>query len=201
MGLIIGLDIDGVTADSFPVFLTELNKFYGKNVAVINNYDMSELFDVAWDDMDKFFEENVESLFFDPRPMEGALETIQNWLQAGHEIIFITSRKKGREEKVTLEWFDRYEIPADKVIFTGGMSKTFAVQEFGIDIFVEDYLGNALEIAALGIPVLLLDSPYNQGKLPRGVIRCCKWKEIKCQVEKLETQKELEIEQKDNIAN
>lgn len=186
MTLKIGLDIDGVTADSFPVFLTELNKYYGKNVTEISNYNISKLYDVAWDDMEKFFTENIEYLFLEPKPMEGALENIQKWLQAEHEIIFITSRKPGVEEKVTLQWFNRYGIPKDKVVFTGGLSKTFAVQEFGIDIFVDDFLSNALEIAALGLPVLLFDAPYNQGKLPKGVTRCCNWEEIKCRVDELE---------------
>lgn len=186
MALVIGLDIDGVTADSFPLFLEELNKYYGKDVAEITSYDMSDLFDVAWDDMDKFFEEQVEYLFLEPKPMAGALENIQAWLEAGHKIIFITSRKPGIEEEVTLKWFDRYGLPKDKLVFTGGLTKTLAVQEFGINLFVDDFLGNALEIAALGIPVFLMDAPYNQGKLPEGVMRCCNWEELRREIARLE---------------
>jgi uncharacterized HAD superfamily protein len=185
LGLKIGLDIDGVVADSFPIFLEELNKHYGKNVTEINNYDMTKLYDVAWEDLDAFFEQNIEYLFFEPRPMEGALENINAWLKAGHEIIYVTARRPGAEERVTLRWFERHGITSDSIIFTGGVSKTFAVKDFGLDVFVEDFMSNALEIAAIGVPVLLLDAPYNQGKLPEGVTRCCNWEEIKSEIEQL----------------
>lgn len=185
MALKIGLDIDGVVADSFSVFLRELNKHYGKDFTKIDNYNMAKLYDVAGDDLSNFFTVNMEYLYTAPKPMEGAVETIHSWLEAGHEIIFITARRCGAEEEVTLKWFEQNGIPGNKIIFVGGASKTFAVKENGIDIFVEDFMTNALEIAVLGVPVLLLDSPYNQGKLPKGVTRCYNWQEIVLNIEKL----------------
>jgi len=182
MSLKIGLDIDGVVADSFAVFRRELNKHYGKEITKFDDYDMSKLYNVAWEDMSAFFEQNMEYLFSTPAPMDGAVETIHAWLGEGHEIFYITARKCGAEERVTLKWFDRNNIPRDKAIFVGEASKTFAIKQFAIDIFVEDYMGNALEIAAAGVPVLLLDAPYNQGKTPKGVTRCYNWKEIKAQI-------------------
>ena len=185
MGFTIGLDIDGVVADSFPVFLEELNKHYGKDITRIDNYDITKVFDVDGDDLDAFFNNNVEYLFTAPKPMPGALETIDSWLRAEHELVFVTAMRKGREEKITLAWFEQYKLPQDKIVFTGGLSKTFAVKEYGIDVFVEDFITNALEIAAIGVPVLLLDAPYNQGKLPNGVIRCSNWEQIKCCVQEI----------------
>lgn len=185
MGLRIGLDIDGVVADSFPIFTAELNKHFGKNITHIDNYDIKEVYEAADDDLEAFFETNMEYLFTKPKPMEGALETIESWLKDGHEIIFITARKCGAEEQVTLKWFDTNSIPRDKAIFMGGLSKTFAVKEHCIDVFVDDFMTNALEVASIGVPVLLLDAPYNQGKLPKGVTRCYNWDEIRCYVDKL----------------
>jgi uncharacterized HAD superfamily protein len=186
MGLKIGLDIDGVVADSFPVFITELNKHYGKNITELYDYNMAEVYDVAWDDMDNFFNENMEYLFSVPQPMAGALETIRSFLNDGHEVFFITARRRGAEERVTMEWLKQHSFPLDKTIFVGAASKTFAVREFGIDVFVEDFMGNALEIAATGIPVLLLDASYNRGKTPQGVTRCRDWEEIKRYIQTLE---------------
>lgn len=185
MGLTIGLDIDGVVADSFTVFMKELNKHYGKNVTEIDNYDMTKVYDVCGDDLEAFFDHNMEYLFITPKPMEGAVETIYSWLEAGHDIVFVTARKCGAEEEVTLKWFDKNGIPRDKAVFMGGLSKTFAVKEYDIDVFVEDFMTNALEIASTGIPVFILDASYNQGKLPRGVTRCYNWEEIKCQIDQL----------------
>ncbi|HHV65612.1 MAG TPA: hypothetical protein GXX46_11195 [Peptococcaceae bacterium] len=191
MGLKIGLDIDGVVANSFPVFLRELNKHYGKNLAQIDNYKMTELFEVSQEDLSAFFDANVEYLYFAPEPMAGALATIESWFQAGHEIIFITARKLGIQEQVTRKWFKKYGLPDEKIIFAGGASKTFAVREYCLDVFVEDFTTNAFEIAAIGVPVLLLDAPYNQGKLPTGVTRCYNWEDIKCEVAKLACSKGL----------
>ncbi len=179
MTLRIGLDIDGVVADSFPVFRRELNKHYNKEIAEFRDYDMSKVYNVAWDDMSRFFDDHMEYLFSTPKPMEGAVETIHTWLKKGYEIIFVTARKCGAEEAVTIKWFDDNGIPRDKAIFVGGASKTFAIREFNIDVFVEDFMANALEIAAAGIPVLLLDAPYNQGIIPKGVQRCYNWQDIR----------------------
>ncbi|NLI92699.1 MAG: hypothetical protein GX434_10980 [Peptococcaceae bacterium] len=189
MGFKIGLDIDGVVADSFPVFIAELNKHYGKNVTEIDDYDIAKVYGVPWDDMDSFFNENMEYLFSTPEPMAGALETIRYFQDKGNEIFFVTARRCGGEERVTLDWFERHGIPRDKAIFAGGASKTFAVRELGINVFVEDFMSNALEIASIGVPVLLLDTPYNQGKTPKGVTRCYNWREIKELIEEIQQRK------------
>jgi uncharacterized HAD superfamily protein len=44
---------------------------------------------------------------------------------------------------------------------------------------------NAKAIAELEIPVLLLDTSYNQGELPKGVIRCDDWKGILEEIQKV----------------
>ena len=187
----IGLDIDGVVADSFPVFLRELNKHYGKDVKELDNYDMTEIYGVEWDEMSQFFHDNMEYLFTTPKPMTGAVEGIKHILESGHEIIYVTARAPGSEEIMTCKWFDDNNIYRDKTCFTGGLSKTFAVKENEIDIFVDDFMTNALEIASLGIPVLLMDSPYNQGKLPQGVTRCYCWDEILCQIDEFSRSKDI----------
>jgi len=186
MGLKIGLDIDGVVADSFPVFITALNQHYEKNITELYDYDMSKVYNVNWEDMDRFFCENMEQLFSVPQPMTGAAETVRLFLDRGYEVFFVTARKCGEEERVTLEWLDKYDIPKGNTIFVGAASKTIAIREFGIDVFVEDFMSNALEIASIGIPVLLLDAPYNQGKIPKGVMRVHNWEEIKKFVEELQ---------------
>jgi len=178
LGLKIGLDIDGVVADSFPIFIKGLNKRYGKNLISLTNYDITVEYESDWDDINQFFREEMETLFESPEPMEGALQGIQDLLSAGYEIVYITMRKPGDEERITLKWLKKNKIPHAKVIFVGEMSKIDAVRENNIDIFVEDSMSNALEIAAIGVPVILLDATYNQGNMPKGVMRSLNWKQI-----------------------
>jgi len=47
-----------------------------------------------------------------------------------------------------------------------------------MEVFIEDYLVNAREIASIGVPVFLLNTSYNQGRLPAGVVRCHEWLDI-----------------------
>lgn len=191
MNLKIGLDIDGVVSDSFPVFIKELNRYYGKDVKEINNYDMSETFGVDWNEMSRFFCDHMEYLFSAPEPMKGAVEGINFLLEAGHEIIYITARSCGGEEKVTYKWFKDKNIYMQKAYFTGGKTKKDIVRENAIDVFVDDVMNNALEIVSLGVPVLLMDSSYNRGELPQGVIRCYSWDDILLNIDEISRKKSV----------
>lgn len=180
----IGVDIDGVTSDSYTVWLGELNRYYGKNIEVLEDYHLELVYDVPWDDMNDFFVENVERLFMLPSPMKGAKQGIETLLAKGHELIYVTARSP-EEKDVTLRWMDKYEIPYENIIFAGMKSKVDLVKEWQLKLFIEDYTGNAEAIAKSGIQVLLLDSTYNQGELPAGVTRCRNWMQIVWEIEKM----------------
>lgn len=174
----IGLDIDGVVADSFPVFLRKMNEFFGKDLATIDNYNMAELYGVDWETMSKFFDDHIEYLYSEPLPMPGALQGITKLLDKGHEIVYVTARNPGIEEEVTLKWMNEKSIPFDKIVFMGNACKTTAVKEYDLNVFVEDHSGNALKIFDYGIDVFLFDAPYNKIKLPQGITRCYNWSEL-----------------------
>ena len=180
----IGVDIDGVVSDSYPAWLGELNQYFGKNITVLEDYEMHLVFDVPCDDMNNFFVQNVERLFDIPHPMKGAKKGIESLLQDGHEVIYVTARSQ-EEEEFTLHWMEKNSIPYEQVLFSGHKSKVDFVKEWNLELFIEDYLVNAKAISELGIPVLLLDASYNQGKLPQGVTRCQNWKEILTEIQKI----------------
>ena len=173
----IGVDIDGVVSDSYPVWLQELNRHYGKNIAVIDDYDMHLTFDVPPEDMNDFFVGNVERLLMMPEPIPGAKEGIETLLQEGHEVIYITARTPDQKD-LTIQWFKMREIHHEHVLFTGFDSKVDFVKQWGIEAFIEDYQVNAKLISECGIPVFLLDTTYNQEELPTGITRCHNWDEI-----------------------
>lgn len=170
----IGVDIDGVISDSYTAWLQELNQYYGKNITVLEDYEMHLVFDVPWDDMNNFFVQNVEKLFTMPHPMKGAKEGIETLLAEGNEIIYVTARTQD-EEDVTFRWMTKHGIPHEHILFSGLKSKVDLVKQWQIEVFIEDYMKNAKAIAELGLPVLLLNASYNQGELPTGVIRCADW--------------------------
>ena len=176
----IGVDIDGVISDSYPVWLQELNLHYGKNLTVVTDYEMHLVFDVPRDDMNNFFVVNVERLLMMPKPVPGAKEGIETLLREGHEVIYVTARTP-QEKDITLRWFTLNEIPHEheRVLFSGFKSKVDLVKQWGIEVFIEDYQVNAKAIAESGVPVLLLNASYNLDKqLQTGITRCQSWNEI-----------------------
>ncbi|MDA8441333.1 MAG: hypothetical protein M0Z55_03060 [Peptococcaceae bacterium] len=172
----LGVDIDGVVADSYPFWLGELNRYYGKDIKAIHRYEMHLIFDVPWEHMNQFFVANVENLFMAPTPMPGARTALAK-LSIEHEIILVTARREV-EEEITRRWLELHQIPFTKLMVVGDRSKAEVCAEEGIDLFVEDYAINAALIAASGMPVLILDATYNRVELPQNVIRCYNWGQI-----------------------
>ncbi len=181
----VGVDIDGVISDSYTSWLQELNRHYGKNITVLEDYEMHLVFDVPWDDMNDFFIQNTEQLLSMPQPMQGAKEGIETLLKEGHEVIYITARIP-EEKEVTIRWLQKYRIPYEHVLFTGFKSKVDLINQWGMHVFVEDYLVNARSIADSGVPALLLNASYNQGELSEGITRCHSWQELLMEIRRLD---------------
>lgn len=184
----IGIDIDGVVSDSYPAWLEELNQHFGKNISVLNDYEMHLVFDVPWEDMDNFFASNVERLFMMTKPICGARESIQTLLREGHEVIFVTARTL-EEKDVTLRWLSLHGIPYEHVLFSGLKSKVDLIKQWEIEVFIEDYQVNAKMIAESGVPVFLLNASYNQVELSHGIKRCQNWDEILAGIKHLSLRK------------
>jgi uncharacterized HAD superfamily protein len=186
----IGVDIDGVISDSYPVWVSELNGYYRKNITVLEKYEMHLAYDVPPEDMNTFFENNMEQLLGTPQPVVGAKEGIEGILRLGHEVVYLTARRP-EDEAVTRRWLRRHRIPHETVLFSNLGGKEKLVRQWSMELFIEDYQLNARKIAASGVPVLLLDTTYNQGALPREIVRCKDWPailqaigEITCKQEK-----------------
>jgi hypothetical protein len=178
----VGVDIDGVVADSYPYWLTELNLHFGKNISVINDYKMESVYNVSREAINDFFVSNAERLLMAPKPMSGAKEGLETLLREGHEVIYVTARTP-EESEVTLRWLTMCGIPHkhEQVLFAGFRSKLELVKLWEIEAFVEDYPVNAKLISEGGVPVFLLNASYNQVELPTGITRCHSWEEIiKC---------------------
>ncbi|SHN49406.1 5' nucleotidase, NT5C type [Desulfitobacterium chlororespirans] len=173
----IGVDIDGVVSDSYKAWLRKLNRHFGTNILELKNYDMHLDFGVSWEEMGKYFEDNVATLFDIPDPVAGAKEGIERLLRQGHEVVYVTARSLD-EEVHTLRWMKKHKIPHEQILFTSFQSKVDYVLQWQLEIFLEDFLGNAQAISEAGVPVLLLDASYNQGELSSGIIRCQDWREI-----------------------
>ena len=75
-------------------------------------------------------------------------------------------------------WLNIHGIREDKIIFTQGKSKTNICKKKRIDVFIEDSVKNANELADVGIKVILYSTEYNLSLDRKDIIRCYDWASI-----------------------
>lgn len=114
-------------------------------------------------------------------PIAGAIEAISK-LASHNELHVITSRPAQTRE-LTQTWLDKYfpgqfsEIHFTNHFEIGARSKADICSEVGVSILIEDALVHARNVAADGIPVLLLDSPWNQEHISKNITRIFTWQD------------------------
>lgn len=177
----IGVDIDGVLADSDVLFREHLEQIFHKPFRQEDIYcfDIQKCFNLT----DEQF-----SLFWDTFTREHKWEKIQPVLGARRvlkqlpqeEIMLMTARPAELKE-ATEYWLRKNKIPYAQLLFMEGKSKRDDVVSRGIklDYFVEDRFEFGKDLADLGIKVLLLNYPWNvQYGSYANVMRVNNWEEI-----------------------
>lgn len=174
----IGVDIDGVLANSLPLWVAELNRFFNKNKRVeeIHLYDIYNTYGITPGELKLFLERRGSFLMNAPAPVAGASYYLGR-LKQHHEICIITARDKKYGQE-TQGWLKKHGLPYDELLLLGSHDKKESCLERNLKVLVEDTLEIGIEVSAAGIPVLLMDAPYNQGDLPKLVYRKSSWEEI-----------------------
>jgi len=106
--------------------------------------------------------------FLDLPPIEGAAEGLKAISEAGWKIVLISARPYWQYKRVygdTVEWLQKHGMTYDLILFN--KDKAEAIYEFIFPArpayFIEDREKHAKEVAAIGVPVLLLAWDYNKG--------------------------------------
>ena len=108
----------------------------------------------------------------------GALEALLT-LSVDYDLVVITARDAIRAPLV-LPLIERHfgSIFSDVHFLGHQMSKGDKCAELGVRFLVDDALHNAHSVGEKGIPVFLMNQPWNQGTLPRNTIRTANWQEV-----------------------
>lgn len=125
------VDMDGVTADFLGHWCHVFNTRYNRNVQPfdIETWRMHE-------SIPGTTREQCEDLIWEPgfflhlKPIPKAIETLTQFHQQGHEIVFLTACLAGHEDK--LAWLNRYFTFPFKSIFT---TEKYMVQG---NVFLDD---------------------------------------------------------------
>lgn len=188
--LTIGIDIDGTVTDPGSI-VPLMNEAFGKNLAYADcrEYNLANVYEITDEQFAAWLDEYGRRLY-DEAPVHGnADQILQAWhQQRQHQLIFISAREE-KHLDVTHNWFARFAIPFNQIELIGSHDKVNAAKKWQVDLFLEDRLENALQLSeALAIPVLLFDTPYNQGKLPALIHRIFSWDEVPSMVQQIQLQ-------------
>ncbi len=175
----LGLDIDG-TITSPKTFLPYLNSSFNKQLVLedITQYDLAGLLNVSKDDFINWLKANEERIYSNAFMAEHAHPTLHGW-KDDYELVYISARGNHLFE-TTKEWFTTNDVPYHHIELIGKHNKIESIKRHQVDVFFEDKHDNACAIAEdCNIPVILFNTPYNQGAVPSGVIRMNSWIEAK----------------------
>lgn len=171
----IGLDIDGTVTDP-AAFVPALNQSFQKDLTLddLTSYDLTGVLGITRDEFTSWMKANEASIYAQVNMAEHAKHVLDKW-QSRFELYYVTARGSYLDE-VTRDWFKVNQVPHHHIELLGKHDKMESISEHQIDLFLEDKHDNAVDIATqCHIPVLLLNTPYNQGKDPAGVIRVDDW--------------------------
>jgi uncharacterized HAD superfamily protein len=175
--LTIGLDIDGVIVDYAAVMLPLLSEVCRRPVTAqdIYTYDITECLNIDDKAAEYVWQQTLGTdLLIDAPPVEGAVDGLS--ALDGHEICIVTGRP-ATLQKLTEEWLSSRNIRYDGIVFDRVMNKMLVGPKF--DVFVEDFLEEALVIAEAGVFTILFNQPWNHSStLPQNCRRVYNWPAI-----------------------
>ena len=184
----LGFDIDEVVADIVTSLLGFIYDRYGvhRDISVFDQYGLEKCRYVFEDVMNDDIRVQLckviylDTFLYNLKPVYGAVDSINDLYSNGHSIYFITSRSN-ESSKITFKWFDKYKIPYDGIITTNGAPKGEYVNNYMLDMFVDDhsdYLDSIISINKVNTKLLLLDKPWNVCYNNKKIKRVLNWYEI-----------------------
>lgn len=186
--LVIGVDLDDVVFSFNDAFHAYHNAKYGTNVLRkdLITYDMEKIMNCTLEEAkEKVLEFVATPEHADALPVAGATKALVR-LSRRHSLHIITARGE-QIEGVTVKWVEK-NFPrhfesinlTNQFFDTSGkaITKIDVCKRLGIELMIEDSPRNARQLAEAGVPVILLDAPWNQREMPENVTRVYSWAEI-----------------------
>ncbi len=185
----IGVDVDDVLAEFQPGWIDYHNAIHGSSMTVetMTDYNYSISFKIPGEIIfprvhDFYKTEGFENLV----PVDGSIKFIKK-LSKKHNLFAITARPDTTVD-LSLIWIKKhYGEVFKEIVFCNHYSqdpnipkqlKSDICKLHRVDIFIEDALHNAKDVASSGTKVLLLDKPWNRKLIEHeNIIRVANWNE------------------------
>lgn len=188
--MIIGVDADGVLTDMQKFNYQCGKKYFKKEIINPQGYSVKEIFGVG----------KIAELFYGIQyfpqyckkypPREDAVDIVQKLNDEGNCLHEITARKFvtlknfiGRySKKWFIEWCANNGFLFSSITFcsekNGPKDKYDACKRLKVEIMIDDRPEIVLYLAERGIPVLMMDAPYNQDVKHKNIVRVYGWKDV-----------------------
>lgn len=188
--MIIGVDADGVLTDMQEFNYRCGKKYFKKEIVNPEGYSVKEIFNVGK------LAELLYGLQYFPKyckqypPREDAVEVLQKLRMEGHSLHEITARKfvthknfiGKNSKKWFVDWCRENGFEFSSITFCsekyGPQDKYDACKRLKVDIMIDDRPEIVLYLAERGIPVLMMDAPYNRKVEHEKVTRVFGWKDV-----------------------
>jgi uncharacterized HAD superfamily protein len=184
--VVVTVDLDDVTWDFNTPFAEYHNRLYGTDVSYsdITTFSLPAVYGI---DRDLFHDRVHDFCHHEHHTIpliEGAHERLSEMNEAGIELQGVTSRWDMLRQ-ITENHLSLRELN----VFTGihfankypnqHESKKHICVRLGSQCHIDDAFHHAVDVSGGtdGIPVLLMDKPWNQDKVPPNVHRCGRWTE------------------------
>lgn len=181
----IGIDLDDVLID-FNTHLTYYhNEVYGTSHTKedFTTWNLWEIWGTTEEESYKRIDDFINSPEHDTiLPVLGAVEAIKH-LKENHELILITARdsKFSNQAFKLINTFFENAFSSIHFLYDNGVkngTKGGVSKKLGIDVFIDDSLANAENVASEGITSYLFDTPWNKDCRNEKIIRVHSWEDI-----------------------
>ena len=186
--MIILVDMDDTIEEMLVTWIEHVNRKYGRNTTYedIKEWDVSKAYPGLT--RKQVYDVILENDFWkDVKPMEGASEALQRFMERGHKILLVTATPyeslPGKMDHLIFRHFPYFSW--EDVIVTRQK------QMIRGDVLIDDGPHN---LEGGDYAKILLDAPYNRqyDAEANGMLRVYSWDEIERAIEQLEKEQETE---------
>lgn len=186
------VDMDDVLCETAQHFLTILAREFGKQFSFeqLTDFDVGQACALTLQEREGLYRivHHAEELL-SIAPIEGAVDVLGHWAEAGYEIAIVTGRPPDTYGP-SIEWLKRYRVPYDSFLmvdkygrFAADGTRCISLEALTKHRFswaVEDSPTMAMYLASeMKIPVALFDRPWNRHCLEHEVVdRYSHWNDI-----------------------
>lgn len=191
--MIIGLDLDGVSAEYYGGLRDVMAKNEGLTPEeALERYPEPVSYNMeGWPGFpDKFLSTHTQAvakgLYTQLKAIEGVSETLWRLNEEGHHIRIITSRfvahgQNGKVVAETARWLDKNKIPYRDLMFVRYKPDVYA------DVYIDDSPENIFAFQKREREVIIYDTLYNQGIEGR---RAKNWGQVYSHITELNAERE-----------